>query len=49
MGRWFKGKTANARYGRISDQALLDAIDKMTFDHGGTEIIVPEPKRRAIP
>jgi hypothetical protein len=32
MGHWFKGKSVNDRYGRIGDQELLDAIDKMTFD-----------------
>jgi len=40
MGHWFKGKSVNDRYGRISDKELLDAIDKMTFDHGETEILV---------
>lgn len=40
MGHWFKGKSVNDRYGRISDKELLDAIDKMTFDHGETEIFV---------
>lgn len=40
LGHWFKGKSVNDRYGRISDQELLQAIDKMTFDHGNTEILV---------
>ncbi len=40
MGHWMKEKSVNDRYGRISDKELLDAIDKMTFDHGDTEIIV---------
>ncbi len=40
MGHWFKGKSVNDRYGRISDKELLDAIKKMTFDHGETEIFV---------
>jgi integrase len=40
MGHWFKGRSVNDRYGRISDQELLDAIDRMTFDHGETEIFV---------
>ncbi|MEW6352232.1 MAG: tyrosine-type recombinase/integrase [Thermodesulfobacteriota bacterium] len=38
MGHWFRGKAVSERYGRISDQELLDAVDKMTFDHGETEI-----------
>ena len=45
LGHWFKGKTVNERYGRISDKELLDAIDSMTFDHGSTEIwTAREPK-----
>jgi len=42
MGHWFKGKSVNDRYGRISDQELIQAIDKMTFDHGETEIFVTQ-------
>jgi hypothetical protein len=40
MGHWFRGKTVNERYGRISDEELLAAIDLMTFDFGDTEILV---------
>ena len=29
-------KSVTERYGRISDQELLQAIDRMTFDHGDT-------------
>jgi len=43
MGDWFKGKSVNDRYGRISDQELIQAIDRMTFDHGETEILVSQP------
>ena len=43
MGHWFKGKSVNDRYGRIGDQELIQAIDRMTFDHGETEILVPQP------
>jgi integrase len=46
MGHWFKAKSVNDRYGRISDQELIQAIDRMTFDHGETEIIVARPKDR---
>ncbi len=45
MGHWLKGKSVNDRYGRISDKELLDAIDKMTFDHGETEIHVSTPRK----
>jgi integrase len=38
MGHWFKGKSVNDRYGFISDEELLQAIDSMTFDHGKTAI-----------
>jgi integrase len=44
MGHWFKGKNVNDRYGRISDQELIQAIDRMTFDHGETEIFVAQKK-----
>ena len=40
MGHWFKGKSVNDRYGRISDKELVNAIDSMTFEHGPTEILV---------
>ncbi len=40
MGHWFKEKSVNERYGRISNEELLQAIDSMTFDHGETEILV---------
>ena len=34
------------RYGRISDEELLQAIDQMTFDHGETEILVSAQKKQ---
>jgi len=40
MGHATRGLSVHDRYGRISDQELLDAIDQMTFDHGETEILV---------
>lgn len=46
MGHWFKGKSVNDRYGHISNKELLDAIDKMTFDHGETEILVSSPREK---
>lgn len=41
MGHWFKGKSVNDRYGRISDAELLAGCDLLTFDHGETEIVIP--------
>jgi len=38
MGHWNKGKGVTERYGYIDAQALVDAIDRMTFDHGETHI-----------
>jgi len=38
MGQWFRGKGIAERYGKISDQELLDAIDAMKFENGDTEI-----------
>ena len=40
MGHSSRKKTVAERYGRISDEELLQAIDMMTFDHGPTEIVV---------
>jgi len=40
LGHWFKEKSVSERYGRISNEELLQAIDSMTFDHGNTEILV---------
>jgi integrase len=45
LGHWFKEKSVTERYGRISDQELTAAIDRMTFDHGETEIFVSAPKK----
>ncbi len=47
MGHWHKAKSVTDRYGRISDEELLAAIDLMTFDQGETEIVVPQvPKMK---
>jgi hypothetical protein len=40
-----RGKNVNDRYGRISDQELIQAIDRMTFDHGETEIHVARDRQ----
>ncbi|MGO9120497.1 MAG: tyrosine-type recombinase/integrase [Desulfomonilaceae bacterium] len=40
MGHWLKEKSVSERYGRISNEELLQSIDSMTFDHGNTEILV---------
>jgi integrase len=48
MGHWYKQKSVNDRYGRIGDKELLDAIDKMTFDHGETEILVSSPSKKVV-
>jgi len=45
MGHWFKGKNVNDRYGRISDDELIQAIDSMGFDNGETEIFVAQKKK----
>jgi len=41
VGHWNRAKTVSERYGRISDDELLGAIDLVTFNHGDTEIFVP--------
>ena len=38
LGHWLQEKSVTERYGRISDEELVRAIDSMTFDHGATEI-----------
>jgi integrase len=40
MGHWYRGRNVNERYGRISEDELLRAIDSLTVDHGETEIVV---------
>ena len=40
MGHADRGRSVHERYGRISDQELIEAIDLMTFEHGETEIWV---------
>ena len=40
MGHWYRGRNVNERYGRISEEELLRAIDSLTVDHGETEIVV---------
>ncbi len=38
MGHSTKQKSVSDRYGAISDEEFLRAVDSMTFDHGETEI-----------
>jgi len=38
MGHWFRGKGIAERYGKVSDQELPDAMDRMTFENGDTEV-----------
>jgi integrase len=40
MGHAERGKSVTERYGRISEEELLQAIDLFTVDHGETEIVV---------
>lgn len=44
MGHSDKTLSVSERYGSISDQELIRAIDLMTFDHGDTEIWVASGK-----
>jgi integrase len=39
LNHWFSGRSVNERYGHVSGQELLAAIDRMTFDNGETEIM----------
>jgi hypothetical protein len=47
MRQWFRGKSVNERYGQINDSELVMVIDKVTFDHGETEIFVAQKKSRS--
>ncbi len=38
LGHWHRERTVNERYGLISDEELVEAIDSMTFDHGKTKV-----------
>jgi hypothetical protein len=38
VGHALKKKTVQTRYITVSDKNLLDAIDRMTFDHGKTDV-----------
>ena len=40
LGHASREKNVSERYGRISNQELLEAIDSMSFDYGPTEIVV---------
>ncbi len=44
VGHWDKEKKVNQRYGYISEKELTDSIDKVTWDHGLTQIYVPSKK-----
>src|SRR5271157_3476876 len=46
MGHWFRGRSVNERYGRISDSELIQAIDSMAYDNGETEILVAGRRNR---
>jgi integrase len=39
LGHWSRARSVSERYGRVSDQELLQAVDSMTFNHGETEIV----------
>lgn len=40
LGHWFKGKSVNDRYGYISDNELVSAMDLMSFNHGESMVLV---------
>jgi integrase len=42
LGHWNRERSVNERYGRLSDEELLRAVDSMTFDNGVTEIVVSQ-------
>jgi len=44
LGHAERGRLVVERYGRISDEELVSAVDAMTFDHGETEILAAKGK-----
>lgn len=42
LGHWNRARNVNERYGRISDDDLVRAMDGMTYDHGDTEILIAQ-------
>jgi integrase len=40
LGHWHRERSVNERYGRVSDEEFLRAVDSMRFDYGPTEIVV---------
>jgi len=38
VGHWNRTKPISERYGRVSDSELVQAIDRVSFDHGETEV-----------
>ncbi|AFM24996.1 tyrosine-type recombinase/integrase [Desulfomonile tiedjei] len=40
LGHWQRGRNVNERYGYVSDEELLRAVDSMTFDNGQTNILI---------
>jgi hypothetical protein len=46
LSHWSKGKTVTERYGGVSDEELLQAIDSMKFDNGETLIVVPSSEKK---
>jgi len=49
MGHSQRKRSVHERYGFIGDQELLGAIDKMTFDHGETQILVASSEKGKRP
>jgi hypothetical protein len=48
LGHWDRGHRVNERYGRVSDSELLAAVDRMTVDHGETEIWARRKRVRKV-
>ena len=46
MGHWNSGKSINSRYGYISNEELVRAIDGFSSDHGETEVWIARPKKK---
>lgn len=47
MGHSQRGRSVHERYGRCSDQELVEAVSRVRFDNGPTELLIPAKRDRS--
>ena len=45
MGHWWRNKSVDEGYDLFDDEDRVEAIDKMSYDHGETRILTPKKKK----